>query len=227
MKFLNELFGWLKRTRRSSRLPPASETIIDSPPQLTSNQSLLDDSSKSITAGDLLREFLLKHPNLAGEIVGGTVVLPFPLEPPTVEEINLPTRMETPTAPPADPYAGRKQEAAQHLGMVAPTVQPASHRTPPADADMLDDLSQALQERLRLVRDAFIGEHAELKFDYKSYVILDACAGVMAEWSCSEGAAQHSPWDVPTSISISVELLQYNFTQQQKELFARFGRWVH
>jgi hypothetical protein len=96
----------------------------------------------------------------------------------------------------------------------------------PENLKIINGLSRKLQKNLLATRDEFLKEHAKLDYETRTYVALDACAAIMAEWSCSTEAAHNSTMDIPSSIGASVELLQYNFMQKQKELYDHFGRYV-
>lgn len=132
------------------------------------------------------------------------------------------------TARPSDPYRGRSQETGPLLGAVGPNDPPGEERgMTPQQQSMLMALSETLAQQLATVHTDFWKDRAGFTFEERTQVMMDATASLVATWSCSEEAARHSTYDLPTSIQLAVEFLQHNFMNKQKGLYSRHGRFVH
>jgi hypothetical protein len=135
--------------------------------------------------------------------------------------------MSPSTTLPANPFKGRGEESIQIIGIATPSEIPVPEGMTPQQMVALDKLSKQLFVGLQSYRDAFLKSYPKLNFVEKTYVVVDSSSALIADWSCSQEAANSSPFDIPTSVASSVEILYHNYMQKQKELHDRFGRFVH
>lgn len=127
----------------------------------------------------------------------------------------------------SNPFMGRSGDTSQVLGMVTPIECPIPQSMTPQQMAALDKLSKKMFACLQDARDAFLEANPKLNFVERTYVVVDSASALIADWHCSQQAAEESPFDIPTAIMTSVEILQHNYMQKQRELYDRFGRFVH
>ena len=111
--------------------------------------------------------------------------------------------------------------------MVVPVDPHCAQSMTPEEMAALDKISKKLFDGLKFQRELFLVGHMKLNFVEQTYVVVNAAAALIADCDCSQEAANKSPFDIPTSISASVEILQHHYMKRQNELYDRFGRFVH
>lgn len=127
---------------------------------------------------------------------------------------------------PAEDYV--KKEVRDVLGG-ARTISPQMPEgMGPEELYRLGKKSKELRLRLKKVQDEFVKEiendikHAEL-----TYVLYDAYGALIADWGCSDDTINKTTMGIPDAMMCSVELIQYNFSEKQKTMYDRLGRWIH
>lgn len=214
MQFMKKLFSWYARTRQSKNLLKLKAP--ESPLQMQTGIKLSPQQIMEIM-GALMKEQARKES--------------------APEPILSPRTTAADSAPPANPFLGdsggsnpflgRSGDTSQVLGMVTPIECPIPQSMTPQQMAALDKLSKQMFTHLRDTRSSFLAAHPKLNFVESTYVVVDAAAALIADWHCSQEAAEKSPFDIPTAIMTSVEILQHNYMQKQRELYDRFGRFVH
>lgn len=126
-----------------------------------------------------------------------------------------------------DGYDYRSKSTAQILGMVAPSEVTLAERMEDDQLDRLLDISRGLQERMTIIRKDVLKEHPKLSHGEQTYIVLDACAGLMADWGCSMDVVNSSGMDIVSVIECAAQMLQHNFSEKQKPLYDKIGRFTH
>lgn len=129
-----------------------------------------------------------------------------------------------------DPYAYRSKGTNQVLGAVAPIQPRAPGYSEGVTAEkfaQLTVLSQELTQAFMKARLEFLERHPNLSDADKTYVIFDASAAIIADWGTSTEHIGQSLMDLPSAIMCSIEMIQHNFNEKQKDMYDKIGGWAH
>lgn len=126
-----------------------------------------------------------------------------------------------------DPYGVRASEVPMQLGMVQPIDIPSPNGLTKQQAIKLTALSRELFLKFMEVQNEYLKTKEDLKYNERTFIVLDAVAAIAAEWACNTESAHNSAMNIPSHLMSTVELFQHNFMQRQNLLYERFGKYVH
>lgn len=129
---------------------------------------------------------------------------------------------------PKDPYDNRSRSTAQILGVAAPAD--TSFYSESMTAERLAEImhqSDDMQEEVHKAVGLFLSKFDDLSQTEKTWMVFDGLAAVIASWGCSQTTVDKTVLDIPSTLNMAAIQLQHHFSEKQKELYERIGRFTH